>query len=409
MKTFFRRFAVFCGAVAMLMLGIALVYARRLPDDYHVTEGQTLNFPKNIPVVSAADGSIAVQANLRAGQRYQSDLKLFGVVDVKDVNVNVVKPSYVVPGGNVFGVKLYTEGVMVIGMADVDTVNGPVNPAYNAGIRKGDMIIAVDGKPVNSNGEVAALFSASGGEALTVSVKRGNTGFEVKVAPEMSESDKTYKAGMWVRDSTAGIGTITYYSQSDNTFGGLGHAVCDVDTGEILPLLSGEAVRADLQNILKSSKGRTGELEGTLEDLPLGSLLVNNETGVFGFLTGNFPQAKSLPVAMCQQVHTGDAKIISTVDSSGPHTYSVRIESVNYDETSPTKNMVIRITDPLLIAKTGGIVQGMSGSPIIQDGRLVGALTHVFVNDPQHGFGIFAENMLNTSKTLEIRYKSDVS
>jgi stage IV sporulation protein B len=391
------------------MLGAGFVFAKELPDQFSVVEGQKLSFSNNLPIVATSEDTVSAQADLKAGLHYQSDLKLFGVIQVKSVEVNVVKEAYVVPGGDTFGIKLYTEGVMVIGMSDVDTQSGPQNPSYAAGIRKGDMIIAIDGKLVNSNGEVADAFAGSGGKVLTLSVKRNNVGFTAKVKPEMSVSEKSYKAGIWVRDSTAGIGTITYYDPTNDSFGGLGHAVCDVDTGEILPLLSGEAVKADLSDIMKSSKGQTGELEGTLEDNPVGSLLINGQTGVFGMLSSNMPERKSIPVAMCQQVHSGAAKIITTIDASGPHTYSCWIESVNYDDTIPTKNMVIKITDPSLIAKTGGIVQGMSGSPIIQDGRLVGALTHVFVNDPLSGYGIFSENMLNTAKTLVIMYKSDVS
>jgi stage IV sporulation protein B len=404
-----KRIAFFCGVVAFMMLGAGLVFEKELPDKYNVVEGKSLVFPDGLPVVATAEDSVAAGSNLRAGLQYKSDLRLFGVIQIKSVNVNVVKTSYAVPGGEVFGVKLYTEGVMVIGMTDVDTATGPHNPAYDAGIRKGDILIAIDGKSVNSNAEVGSAFTQSGGKELTVSVKRGATGFEVKVKPAFSDSEKAYKAGMWVRDSTAGIGTVTYYNPDNGVFGGLGHAVCDVDTGEILPLLSGEAVKADLNNIVKGSKGRTGELEGTLEDTPVGSLLLNNQTGVFGVLSGSVPTQKSIPVAMCQQVHAGAATIVSTIDDSGPHSYSVKIESVNYDDKAPTKNMTIRITDPTLISKTGGIVQGMSGSPIIQDGYLVGALTHVFVSDPLRGYGIFAENMQNTAKTLEIMYKSDVS
>ena len=409
MKKYIKRIAAFCGAAAFLMLGAGLVLAKELPDEFCVVEGHSLSFAGGLPLMATADGSVAAQTNLKAGLIYQSDLRLFGLIQIKDVKVNVVKAAYVLPGGEVFGVKLYTEGVMVIGMTDVDTPDGPDNPSYDAGIRKGDIIIAINGKPVNSNGEVAAAFTGSGGKELRVSVKRGTTGFEVKVKPAMSDSQKTYKAGMWVRDSTAGIGTITYYNPENSTFGGLGHAVCDIDTGEILPLLSGEAVKADLSDILKSSKGRTGELEGTLEENAVGSLLLNNQTGVFGILSSDMPTGESIPVAMCQQVHTGAAKIISTIDASGPHAYSVMIENVNYDGTTPTKNMVVKITDSVLISKTGGIVQGMSGSPIIQDGRLAGAVTHVFVNDPLCGYGIFAENMLNTAKILESSYTVNVS
>lgn len=402
-KKIIKKFAAFCGTLAFMLLGAGLTLADKLPDGFSVPAGEKLTISSGMLITASPSGTVA--AGVRAGEKYTSDLKLFGIVEIKSVDVSVVEPEYVVAGGGVFGVKLYMEGVMVIGMSDVDTAVGPHNPAYEAGIRKGDIIIAVDGRPINTNAEIGKIFEESEGKAIRVSARRGSMGFEVEVKAQYSLSAKTYKAGMWVRDSTAGIGTITYYDPESGVFGGLGHAVCDVDTGELLPLHSGQAVKADLFGVVKGGRGSAGELEGTLEDTPLGSLTLNSITGLYGVANVVPSGGTRLPVAMCQQVHRGKASIISTVDTSGPHEYGVTIESVDYDPKSPGRNIVIKVTDKTLIAKTGGIVQGMSGSPVIQDGRLVGAVTHVFVNDPLTGYGIFAENMRKTSKTLEDSFK----
>jgi len=397
---FIKRFSVFFGILTLSALMASFSVAKELPDSFCVTEGQTFSIYNELPITAESNDSVAAGASLKAGCRYTSDLKLFGVIELKSVTVNVVNQTTVIPGGQVFGIKLYTEGVMVVGMTDVDTMDGMKNPAYDAGIRKGDILLAINGQTVNTNAEVSKAFSESDGAELNISVKRGNTGFVAKVKPAQSRSENAYKAGLWVRDSTAGIGTVTFYDPANRVFGGLGHGICDVDTGEILPLMSGLAVKADITDITKGMRGRTGELEGKLEDYSIGSLLINKQTGVYGILNSQ-PIGTALPIAMSQQVHTGSATILVTLDSTGAHPYSVQIEKVSFDENSPTKNMSLRITDKVLIEKTGGIIQGMSGSPIIQENRLIGAVTHVFVNDPQRGYGIFIENMIKTAKTLD--------
>ena len=399
-KHFFKRFAVLCGAAAFALLGTGMALAGEFPDNFTVAEGQRLSFPDSLHMTAVSSSAVPADAALHAGTSYTSDLRLFGLIPVKSVKVDVTQPVSVIPGGQVFGIKLFTQGVMVVGMSDVDTANGPKNPAYDAGVRKGDIILTIDGKTVNDNDDVAQAFSAASGSPVTLDVRRNGSNFEVKVKPLLSVSENAYKAGLWVRDSTAGIGTVTFYRSDSGAFGGLGHGICDVDTGEILPLSSGQAVGATISDILRGTRGHTGELQGTLDDQPLGDLLTNQPTGIYGVMQ-QIPSDAAVPVAMSQQVHTGNATILSTLDATGPHAYSVRIEKVYYDADNPTKNMVIRITDKTLLAKTGGIVQGMSGSPILQDGRLVGAVTHVFVNDPSRGYGIFAENMIKTLKTIE--------
>lgn len=393
---------ILCAAASFFVLTTVIVLSKEIPDNVSVVEGKQLTFSSTLPlkVSEKTADSIAAGSLKKTSRHYSDEVKVFGAVPVKSVNVSVVKETYVVPCGYTFGVKFYTSGVVVVGMTDVDTASGPQNPAYDAGIRVGDVIMAINGKPVSTNAEVAKLFSGSGGRLMDISLKRKNVGFSVSFNPVKSVSENTYKAGLWVRDSTAGIGTMTYYDPKSYVFGGLGHGICDVDTGEILPLMTGDVVKVNMTGIVKGSKGEPGELQGILDDNKWGTLSINSETGVYGVLN-SAEVGKSIPVAMRQDVKVGPAEIIATVDNTGPKRYSVEIEKIHFNDDSPTKNMIIRVTDSELLKKTGGIVQGMSGCPIIQNGSLVGAVTHVFVNDPQRGYGIFAENMINTSKELE--------
>lgn len=409
-KKIIRLTAAVCGAAAISVLAAVFLLADDIPDNISLVQGRKLSLCSNLPVKITTQSSDCIQANetKNTSSNYTDEVKLFGAVPIKSVNVNVVKETYVIPCGCTFGIKLYTSGVVIVGMSDVDTANGPENPAYDAGIRTGDVILAINGKSVSTNDDVSELFSSSGGKTMTLSLKRNDVGFSAAFKPKKSASSGEYKAGLWVRDSTAGIGTITYYNPESYIFGGLGHGICDVDTGKILPLMTGDVVKVNITGIVKGSKGQPGELQGTLDDTNWGSLYSNTETGVFGILN-SAETGKAIPVAMQQEVNIGPAEIISTLDSTGPKKYTVQIEKIHFNDNSPTKNMIIRITDSALIKMTGGIVQGMSGSPIIQNGRLVGALTHVFVNDPQRGYGIFAENMINTSKALENGDEKDVS
>jgi stage IV sporulation protein B len=413
-RKFFNRLikisAATIGTIALSVLSTGLIIAREIPDSFSIVEGEKLSFNNKFPIKAELTGSKYVLANniSKAGKHYSDELMFLGSVPIKNIKVSVVKQVSVVPSGETFGVKFYTAGVVVVGMTDVDTAEGAKNPAYEAGIREGDVILAINGKSVTSNSEVSALFSASNGKSITVSLKRGNVGFSVTFKPALSVSTNSYKAGLWVRDSTAGIGTITYYNPSNYSFAGLGHGICDVDTGKIMPLLTGDVVKVNMTGIVKGTSGQPGELLGVLSDTVWGNLYMNNETGVYGFLN-SVNVGKPVPVAMKQEVTEGPAEIIATINNSGPKKYSVEIEKIHFNDDSPTKNMIIKVTDKNLLKATGGIVQGMSGCPIIQKGRLVGAVTHVFVNDPQRGYGIFAENMINSSKVLEKSQQKDVS
>ena len=331
---------------------------------------------------------------------YVTSVKLFNIFPVKNAKVTVTQRSYVVPGGNVFGIRQYTRGVMVIRIDEVTTPSGNRSPGREAGLKEGDMIISVDGAEITRNKELSSAFASGNGRTLELRIERNGEEKKLKFTPVLSD-DSTYKGGLWIRDSTAGIGTVTWYDSSNGIFAGLGHAVCDVDTGEVMPLSGGDAVEAEIRGCYKGTAGSAGELCGIFSSGSIGNLYINSDTGVYGIMNSFDENSSALPVALKQEVKTGAARIICTVDEDGPKYYDAEITKVYANTSDNQRNLTIKITDESLIAKTGGIVQGMSGSPIVQNGMLVGAVTHVFVDDPTEGYGIFAESMIETSQQVK--------
>lgn len=398
-----RRFTALIGTAAMLTVGAVTYYQKEIPDSFYVTRGHELTLPNMSGMQSVAllDYGKTSLANESTGASRMVELKLFGVIPVKTTHVSVITEQQVVPGGNVFGIKLFTKGVMVVDLNTIDTRNGAVCPARSAGLSKGDIILSIDGQEVDSNEDVSAVIGASQGEPLKVAYQRDGKSAVCSLRPVLSSVDGKYKGGLWVRDSSAGIGTITYYEEETGGFAGLGHGICDVDTGQIMPLSSGEVCAVHINSIVKGQSGTPGELRGSFaSSRASGKLLLNNEAGVFGVIDRRPNSFSRVPVTLKQNVHTGPASILCTLDEGGVREYQITIDKIDLNPQTLTKNMMITVTDPTLLQKTGGIVQGMSGSPILQDGCLVGAVTHVFVNNPTKGYGIFAENMLNYSKEL---------
>ncbi len=399
MKHFFKALAgIMSAAILATMSGVAY-FSSSLADSYTVEKGEPLavQFPFIQSEVKQSDDIPASQSDIKYKQ---VDLSLFGIIPIKEANLTEMNRVSLIPCGTPFGIKILTEGVIVVGLNEIDTQNGNVNPAKDSGIQVGDLIHAINGKDVTSNQDIAALVSASGGEPLTIRYTRNGKENTALLQPAWSKSDQKYKAGLWVRDSSAGIGTITYCDASGRLFGGLGHPVCDVDTGMILPLAQGEIVGANISGAKKGKVGSPGELIGSFTtDQAIGTLNSNTESGVFGSLNQPLCNHSALPIAFKQEIHTGKATIYTTIKNNQPEEYQVEIESVNPDDKTNYKNMIVRITDERLLQETGGIVQGMSGSPIMQDGKIIGAVTHVFVNDPTKGYGIFIENMLQASQT----------
>ena len=394
LKLFSRLFSL--GAAATLALaGTAGYYHYALPDSFYVTKGTELALHTALPIQSAAEGDAPAYAAETVPMRDSVSLRLFGFLPIKTVEVTAVDTPLVVPGGDPFGIKLLMGGVMVVGMGKVNP-EGEC-PVERAGIQVGDMVLSVNDTPINGNAALQQAIGEAQGEPVQIRINRGGDIRTLSLTPLYSQADACYKAGLWVRDSTAGIGTVTYYMPNSGRFAGLGHPVCDVDTGEIIPLSSGEVVGVNIQSVTKGSAGAAGELRGCFTPgKAMGSLYLNNRCGVFGTLETQRKPAEAVPLGLKQDVHTGEAVIRTTISGREPKEYAIEIEKADWGSTG-TKNMVIHITDPALLDATGGIVQGMSGSPILQEGRLIGAVTHVFVSDPTRCYGIFAVNMYEYS------------
>lgn len=347
------------------------------------------------------DSNLDVSRNNNESIQQEAEIELFNIIPVKNIQITNSKRKYVVPGGEIFGIKLYTDGIIVVDTDVVETNNGIVNPAEKSGLLIGDVIKKIDGIEIKSTSHLTKVIEKSQGNEMNITVIRDNKEMTVNFKTYKDSISGKYKAGLWVRDSTAGLGTVTFYNPENNSFAGLGHPIYDVDTNEIMPMKNGDMAEASIKGLYKSSNGVVGELCGVLSGRSKGELCLNCEEGIYGFT--NCKKNETLPIAVRQEITESDAQIICTIDNSGPKYFDVKIIKIYSNSATVNKDMIVKITDKELLSKTGGIVQGMSGTPIIQNGMLVGAITHVFVNDPTQGYAIFAERMYETSVGREMQ------
>lgn len=312
------------------------------------------------------------------------------------------KRPELVPCGIPFGLKLTTDGVIVTGFGKTDDGDNPfeLSPAAKAGIEKGDVITAVNGTPVTSSAQLSELISDCSEHGIPAKIEYTRDGnITVTEVYPKADTDGTAKIGVWVRDSTAGIGTMTFYNEQSGISAGLGHAVCDIDTGQVLPLADGEIVPAKISGVVKGKSGAPGELCGIFTNsVPYGKITANTRVGLYSTLPASPVATKPIPMGYASEVKCGKAYILSTPQGEEPQKFAVEITSISPDDKD-NKNLTIEVTDTRLLEISGGIVQGMSGSPIIQDGMLIGAVTHVTVNNPAKGYGIFAQTMYEQSIT----------
>jgi stage IV sporulation protein B len=387
------------GTLVCFVLLLCVVfgfYYTKLPDKFYLSGDTPFNIQTFFTITAEHESSeeAALQALASSDRGIEEEtvsLKLFGLIPIKEVQLQRIDRPVLVPCGTPFGIKIRTEGAVVTGLGDID---GNLSPARQAGIRIGDIITAVNGRVIEKSADITEAVQLGDVNNAIVDIIRDGTEMTINIIPVRTARDNLYRIGVWVRVSSAGIGTLTFYDPARGTFGGLGHGVCDVDTGRILPLSSGEAVSVTISGIIKGRPGEPGELTGSfLSRTPIGIIESNTELGVFGTMNYAPSLDSGIPMAFKQEVRTGYATILTTVSGTNPQEHEILIERLDYNDNNHVKNMVIRITCDDLIGKTGGIVQGMSGSPIIQDGMLVGAITHVFVNDNTRGYAIFAENM----------------
>ncbi len=322
--------------------------------------------------------------------------------------VSVNNDMELIPGGMAFGVKFFTDGAVVLGTTGVETASGMVTPAKDAGLRAGDVIVRVGGSEFESATELISIISGCGGKPISVVYMRKGQEEKVTVTPVRDIENGVYRIGVLVRDSTAGIGTVTFIDPQTRDFGGLGHGIYDSETGTLLPLGRGAVVEVDITGVQKSERNSPGALKGKFGRIAIGELWDNCDEGVFGRLT-ELPDTfyEPMPVGKREELSVGKAKILTTLSGSEIEEYEIEIEHI-YDKSGTTKNFLIRVTDERLIEQTGGIVQGMSGSPIIKDGKLIGAVTHVLIDDPLHGYGICIENMFDSAFDVNAEVEPNV-
>lgn len=389
--------------LCLVILSSALFWWLRhaLPDTFYTTGATRDLSVASMPWVSVQQEEKAVTQVGQADPDKSENvtLALFGTIPLKTVRSVSVESRSVQVCGTPFGVKMFSDGALVVAFSDQYTRLGTENPAKEAGLKLGDLIVSAGGQSVRSNEELTQAITAAQGKALSVVYRRQGQSYTTTLTPVQDAATGAYRAGVWVRDSSAGIGTMTFWDPQQATFAGLGHAISDTDTGADITLLSGEIVPVVITGCVSGTAGSPGELRGEFSSAAVGTVLANDTTGIYGHCAGGLA-GQNCPIAQPQEIALGEAELWTTISGSTPKRYTVRIERVNMTSGDPNRNLLIKVTDPDLLAATGGIVQGMSGSPIVQNGKLVGAVTHVLVNDPTRGYGIFATTMLEKADSL---------
>lgn len=386
-KKIFSLVSVLTLAITLCLVAVMGIYDYVIPNRVSFFEGEEL------PVFLNAEASSIKLLDSKDGS--SASYKLFNVLPLKSVEAISYKDKSLIPGGMPFGIKFFTDGLLISGFNDVKTKDGSVNPAKDAGLKANDIITKINGKSVRSTTSLSDAVSASEGKEITITYLRGGKEYNTSVTPVISENEGAYKTGIIIRDSGAGIGTVSFIDPENGFFAGLGHGICEGENGTLIPISRGAVLDVTISGIEKGLSGAPGEIRGYFNQKKLGSMIKNSDCGVYGVFTDipSNPLSKPLKIGLKSEICEGDAKIYCTLGEEGIKEYTVTIYDINRNADGG-KCFSIKVTDAELLEKTGGIIQGMSGSPIIQNGKLVGAVTHVLVNDPTRGYGIFIENML---------------
>ena len=417
MKKNLKKQRIF-GSILLVLAIIAFIYIcniSSIPDSIILFQGEELNLKTILglnleavddgnEIVGIQQKTIAVQTatNLQTERTHTGKkdfkLSLFGA-KIKDVTINVIPTTSVVPLGNLAGLKLYTDGVLVVGMSEIEGKDKLQHKPYeNTGIEEGDRIVQVNEKAITCTAELLENVNKSNGNQIKLTYIREGETQQTSIKPIQTGEDE-YKLGLWVRDAAAGVGTLSFYEPASGMFASLGHGILDIDTNELLPIASGEFVTTNIVSVTKGQKGNPGKIQGSIENQKeLGEIYKNTEFGVYGKLNNknllNININNAIEVGLRDEIKIGSAKIRCTLENNITKEYDIEIQKIDRNNNINNKSMIVKVTDKELLEKTGGIIQGMSGSPIIQNGKLVGALTHVLVNDPTSGYAVFADRMV---------------
>lgn len=395
MKKKIKYLSVLIGSICILSI-IIFISLSKIPSKIYLNEE-----------ISITDIKISKNTLLKES-KFSKDMikiKLLGLIPIKSIPVSKINDLEVYPGGSTVGIKLSTKGVLVVGHSEIDSDKGTVeSPARSSGIELGDVIVKINGEEIENSRDLAKKVKELNCKKIDIEFFRNEVIHKKEI--NMEKENEEYKLGLWVRDSTAGIGTLTFYDGNTKTFGALGHPITDGDTNRPFTIKNGDLLNSTVISVRKGEKGIPGELKGLFinEKDSIAKIYKNTEAGIFGSLTSSFKENNKIcpmKVGFRNEIKEGYAQIITTIDEGEPKSYDIQIvKLLEQDEPGP-KSMVIKITDEELLQKTGGIVQGMSGSPIIQDNKIVGAVTHVLINKPDVGYGIYIEWMLKEANIID--------
>lgn len=391
--------------ITLLIIIYAYVcYVAFLPSNYIIMQGENLkiNTLLGISLISEESQNLETvqtvssinQTTVKQIGKIDFNLSLFNLFKIKDISVNVIPKTSVVPVGEAIGMKLYTDGVLVVGMSEVEGKR----PYENTGIQEGDRIIQINESNISNTIELMEEVNASNGKKIDIKYVHDEETMTTSMTP-VKNSENEYKLGLWVRDAAAGVGTLTFYEPSTGMFATLGHGILDVDTSDLIAIANGELVTTNILSIQKGEKGTPGEIRGTIESgYTVGQISKNTAFGVYGVLNTpsylSISKEDAIEVASREEIQIGQAEIICELENGKREHYKIEIQKIFTGNNEDNKSMLIKVTDERLLEKTGGIIQGMSGAPIIQNDKFIGAVTHVLVNDPTMGYGVFADIMI---------------
>lgn len=409
MRSIYKNISKICIIFSLIVLLIYVCNVTLMPSSFILMQGETLNLKTMIGLtlqnVRRDNSTLQASNNLNKNKVNETgtidvSLNLFGKIPVKDVKVNVIPKTTVVPVGKAIGMKLYTDGVLVVGMSEI---NGK-KPYENSDLQEGDRIIEINHEKIDNTEKLITTVNSCKGNLIEVTYKRDEETRSTSIEPVKTNKNE-YKLGLWVRDAAAGVGTMTFYEPSSGMFAALGHGITDIDTSELITIAKGELVTTQILSIVKGEKGAPGEVRGTIEkSTKLGTISKNTGYGVYGKIDSpsriDVSEVNKLEVALRDEIKMGKAQILCQLDNGKTETYEIEIQKLFFNNNENNKSMMLKVTDQKLLEKTGGIIQGMSGAPIIQNGKFVGAITHVLVNDPAAGYGVFADIMIKQLKEV---------
>ena len=389
--------------IFLIIMYAYILVIDKIPSKMIIFEGEQIKVNKYMGFDIKQDSDVIQTSSsntekLKPGKTTMK-VSLFDNLFIKNMEVDVLPRTKVIPVGTIAGVKLYTSGILVVGMSEIEGIDNKKHKPYlNSGIEEGDTIISIDNNKISSTDELINVVNQSKGKNLSIEYVHDNEAATCSITPVQTSMNQ-YKLGLWVRDSAAGVGTVTFIEPKTKEFGALGHGITDIDTEELINIESGEFITTRILNIAKGQSGNPGKIQGTIDGQKnIGIISKNTKFGIYGVVEDlsaiNIDYSKEMDLALREEIREGKAKILCNIDGTTPKEYDIEIQRIYRENNYDNKSMKIKVVDEELLNKTGGIIQGMSGSPIIQNGKFIGAVTHVLVNNPTEGYAVFGDIML---------------